>query len=226
MRPALQAALREACADVGIVFRDVPVDGRFHATDVDGDRDGRGDGRIQLFADGEGGLVWNWKGQRKVFFTDNGGSLTKAERSERNQMQAEAMRQAEQEDERRRDEAQVKAVSIWKVAKSATADHPYLRRKAVSPVATLREIDVMAVAEILGYAPKSRGESLAGRLLVAPIKVGNKISTAELIDEAVGSNIRFSRQLRLPNSSARAVSARHRLRCTWALNRPGPESAC
>jgi hypothetical protein len=59
----LNDALRAACAEVGIVDRDVPADGRWHKTDIDGDPRGRGDGRIKLFPDGEGGIVWNWKGE-------------------------------------------------------------------------------------------------------------------------------------------------------------------
>jgi putative DNA primase/helicase len=75
-----------------------------------------------------------------------------------------------------------KAAAILKAATEAKADHPYLVRKRVSPVATLREIDAGVVAAILGYAPKSGGELLAGRLLVVPVKQGDSISTLELID--------------------------------------------
>jgi len=64
------------------------------------------------------------------------------------------------------------------------ADHPYLSRKRVSPAATLREADAGAVAALLGYAPKSRGEPLTGRLLVVPVKIGAQVTTAELVDEA------------------------------------------
>lgn len=79
----LHNALRAACADVGIVYRDVPADGRFHVTDVEGDRRGRGDGRIKLFADGTGGLVVNWKGEtRSSFFAGEVRALNGAERAE------------------------------------------------------------------------------------------------------------------------------------------------
>ena len=77
-----------------------------------------------------------------------------------------------------------KAASIWEAATTAREDHPYLVRKAVSPVATLREIDASAAVAILGYAPKSGGEPLTGRLLVVPVKKGSSISTLELIDGA------------------------------------------
>lgn len=67
MNASLHEALRIACAEVGIVYKAVPADGRWHETDVADDRRGRGDARIKLFADGEGGHVWNWKGVDKVF---------------------------------------------------------------------------------------------------------------------------------------------------------------
>ncbi|SCY42366.1 putative DNA primase/helicase [Nitrosospira sp. Nl5] len=75
-----------------------------------------------------------------------------------------------------------RAMAIWRAATEAKADHPYLERKRVSPVATLREIDAGAAAKILGYPPKSRGQLLTGRLLVVPVKQGDKLSTLELID--------------------------------------------
>jgi hypothetical protein len=43
----LDDALHAACVAVGIVDRDVPADGRWHKTDIDGDPRGRGDGRIK-----------------------------------------------------------------------------------------------------------------------------------------------------------------------------------
>ena len=74
------------------------------------------------------------------------------------------------------------AKAIWDAASKVSADHPYLSRKRVSPVASLREIEAGAAAEILGYAPKSSGELLTGRLLVVPVKQGDGLSTLELID--------------------------------------------
>jgi putative DNA primase/helicase len=46
----------------------------------------------------------------------------------------------------------------------------------------LREIPAERLAEILGYTPKFRGEPLAGRVLLAPVTVGDALSTLELID--------------------------------------------
>lgn len=77
-----------------------------------------------------------------------------------------------------------KAMDIWGAASEAGAGHPYLKRKGVAPVPTLREIDAERAAQSLGYTPTARGEPLAGRLLVVPVKQGDRLATLELIDEA------------------------------------------
>ncbi len=109
---------------------------------------------------------------------------TPEELAERQRINAERAAQEEARTALERAEAARKSAAIWKAASEAKPDHPYLARKQVLPVATLREIDANAAAAILGYAPKSGGEPLAGRLLVAPVKVGDGLSTLELIDEA------------------------------------------
>ena len=91
---------------------------------------------------------------------------TPAELAERWRMTAERAAKEEAEIARERADTAKKAAAILQAAREATADHPYLERKRVSPVASLREIDAGAVAAILGYAPKSSGELLTGRLLV------------------------------------------------------------
>ena len=107
---------------------------------------------------------------------------TPEEIAERRRIAAERAGKEEAEIARERADTAAKAAAIRKVATEAKADHPYLSRKRVSPVATLREIDASAAAAILGYLPKSGGELLVGRLLVVPVKQGDGISTLELID--------------------------------------------
>jgi putative DNA primase/helicase len=96
------------------------------------------------------------------------------------------MRAAQEEAEisRERTGAAAWATAIWAAGAGAESDHPYLTRKQVAAVATLREIDAEAAAAIVGYVPKSGGEPLAGRLLVVPVTVtvGTQLSTLELID--------------------------------------------
>jgi putative DNA primase/helicase len=107
---------------------------------------------------------------------------TSEELAERKRIAAERALREEAEIARERADTAKKAAAILKAVTEAKADHPYLSRKQVSPVATLREIDAGAAAAILGYAPKSGGNALAGRLLVVPVKQGDGISTLELID--------------------------------------------
>lgn len=107
---------------------------------------------------------------------------TPEELAERRRIAAERAAKEEAEIARERADTAKKAAAILKATTEAKADHPYLVRKQVSPVATLREIDAGAAAAILGYAPKSGGDLLAGRLLVVPVKQGNELSTLELID--------------------------------------------
>jgi putative DNA primase/helicase len=115
---------------------------------------------------------------------DEGGHQkpTAEELAERERKAAEREARERAEIVRERAEAGKKATAILKAASEAKADHPYLERKRVPPVPTLREIDADQAARILGYVPKSNGEPLTGRLLVAPVKQADRLSTVELID--------------------------------------------
>lgn len=107
---------------------------------------------------------------------------TPEELAERKRIAAERAANEEAESARERADTAKKAAAILKAATVAKGDHPYLLRKRVSPVATLREIDAGAAAAILGYPAKWGGDLLTGRLLVVPIKQGDRLSTLELID--------------------------------------------
>ncbi len=107
---------------------------------------------------------------------------TPEELAARRRMAAERAAKEEAEIARERADTAMKAAAILKAATEANADHPYLSRKRVSPVSTLREIDADMAASILGYEPRSRDVALTGRLLVVPVKQGDGISTLELID--------------------------------------------
>ncbi|ODT82149.1 MAG: hypothetical protein ABS69_05320 [Nitrosomonadales bacterium SCN 54-20] len=107
---------------------------------------------------------------------------TPEELAERQRIAGERVAKEKAEIARERAETAGKAAAIWKATTEAKANHPYLERKRIFPVATLREIDVGAAAEILGYLPKSGGEQLTGRLLVVPVEQGGALSTLELID--------------------------------------------
>jgi putative DNA primase/helicase len=74
------------------------------------------------------------------------------------------------------------AETVWRAAQAASADHPYLTRKGVAPVDTLREMDAEKLAALIGYQPKRGDDLLAGRILIAPVKISGKLSTLEMID--------------------------------------------
>jgi putative DNA primase/helicase len=96
-----------------------------------------------------------------------------------------AKRAAKEEAEIARERADTasRAAAILKAATEAKADHPYLVRKKVSPTTTLREINVNNIMRHYGGVPWSGGKPMVGRLLVAPVKQGDGLSTVELIDE-------------------------------------------
>ncbi len=102
--------------------------------------------------------------------------------AERRRSAEESAAHDEAELQRERAATAAKAAAILKAATEVRAEHPYLERKRVAPVATLREIDATAAAAILGYAPQSGGEPLTGRLLAVPVKRGDSLATLELID--------------------------------------------
>lgn len=107
---------------------------------------------------------------------------TPAELEQRRQEQAERRRKEEEREQRKRAEAANKAGELWRAASPATRANPYLDRKGVQPVSTLREVKAETARQTLGYAPKADGEPLEGLLLVAPVKVAGELSTVELID--------------------------------------------
>jgi putative DNA primase/helicase len=79
------------------------------------------------------------------------------------------------------------AKAVWSAATQASHNHPYLRRKQVTPPSTLREISMKKLLNIIGYIPRCDDLRLSGDMvLVAPIvqiRNGERvISNVELID--------------------------------------------
>jgi putative DNA primase/helicase len=109
--------------------------------------------------------------------------LAPEEEAEARRRIEEARRQAEAERKARAEQAAALAATIWKEARPAGEDHPYLLKKGVRPVATLRETTAEALSRRLGYVPQARGEPLEGRVLLAPVRVEGRLATLEMIDE-------------------------------------------
>jgi putative DNA primase/helicase len=75
------------------------------------------------------------------------------------------------------------AVSIWRWARPVGPQHPYLVRKQIEPVSTLRELEAGELRTLLGYSPRSEEDALEGRVLMVPVWIADVLSTLELIDE-------------------------------------------
>ena len=143
MSANLHTALSQACATMGVIYRHVPSDGRWHLADLVDDARGKGDGRIRLFPDGQGGIVANNKaGTTQTFFIDSQRNLSASEQFERQRLAA-AIRAASDRDQAKRWEvASDIASSIFDVERPCPDDHPYLVRKGVSAHPGFAKMDV------------------------------------------------------------------------------------
>jgi putative DNA primase/helicase len=123
---------REACERAGIEYKSVPLDGEWHAANLADDPRGRGDGRIKLFPDGQGGIVWNHKtGEKQNFFLDRQ-TAAPISPEERARIKAEQERRQKERRERQNRTAR-RARAIWAAAKLAPAEHSYLLKKHIQP---------------------------------------------------------------------------------------------
>lgn len=175
---------QDAIRSAGLIPPEAIEPGKLHRFSSNGKR-GDDAGWCKLFPDLAGGIYGDHRtGLYEVWQAERDSPYTPAEREAFRQHCEQERREREAEEARRHAEAASKAATIWKAASRAGEDHPYLVRKMVKPVSTLREIPADKLASLLGYIPKSKGELLAGRVLIAPVKGGDKVSTAELIDEA------------------------------------------
>ncbi len=147
MIATLEQACAEACTRASVAYRDVPADGRIHPANIEGDPRGRGDARIKLFADGQGGIVWNLKtAETLTFFVSDPRKFSAAERQQyaaiaetrrREYLAAEAERQ------------RIKALEFceWAALSTEAASHNYLFEKQL-PGHGLRQIGGLLIAPL------------------------------------------------------------------------------
>ncbi len=141
MSTDIQTALNQTCATEGVVYRRVPSDGRWHLADLANDARGKGDGRIRIFPDGQGGIVANNKaGTTKTFFVDSQRSLSASEQIERQRIAAELRANSEREQAKREARASERARVIFD-EKPCPSEHPYLVRKGVPTHPDLCQMD-------------------------------------------------------------------------------------
>ncbi|MDY0301425.1 MAG: DUF3987 domain-containing protein [Trichlorobacter sp.] len=179
----LQAAAENACAEIGVIFRQVPTDGGFHQLDVEGKSPRNGAGRIRMFPDGEGGQVWNHvTDNTRLFWAKSDQSLTPAEAEERRHRAKEEREKAEQRLTEARQKAATLAVEIWKAA-TPPVDSLYWQRKQVEPTDTIREIPLDTLVKLISYHPKAKGKPFTGdHVQIIPVRGDKGISTIEMID--------------------------------------------
>ncbi len=156
-------AMTEACRSVGIIPPRRTVRGRWVLADIDGKANGKGDGRVMLDPDGQGGVAYNWQTGEHARFRD-----AAAPASAPRQVDPEIARQAQQ----RQREAADLCRSIIKAATPAV--HPYLARKGFPDERGL----------VFDALPDLRGQSLGdmqGPYLIVPGWIGRDVTTAQII---------------------------------------------
>lgn len=187
------ASLEGACVCVEIEPRESRR--RFTPSNMVGaGKHGRGAGRIMLFADGKGGMCFNWRtGKAAIFYYDYQGK--RPSRAELRKMQAEMRKQRalyEAETRARQYAVSILAAQIWDGADTPMTGHKYLVRKRLPQFRNgLRcialdkaqaFIDQAAIKQEDGEGQTLRGQ---GRLLVVPL-IDDKgvICSVQLIDES------------------------------------------
>lgn len=173
---SLDEALNAACAFVGVEPpKRRPSPGRWTQTDTLA-KNGRGDGRVLIFDDQTGGIVWNHQTSKQHRFSLGAtGRTTRDPEAERRAR----LREQEQEAERRI----VERVCADIVRNCRHDVHPYLKRKGFP------DEQALICDEPRDFFPASRfGEMLAralpdgvGPFLIVPGRVAGKLTTVQFI---------------------------------------------
>lgn len=146
----LDLAAKAACEALGLVYRQVPTDGRFHSLYRE-DRKSRKQGSLKYFTEGGGGLAYSFEiGEALPFFVREEPGLSDAAKRA-----FASARRKRLEEERRAREAQYAAVAekarrIFERCRPAAADHPYLIRKGIAPHGLRQFLNVL-VAPVLDF---------------------------------------------------------------------------
>lgn len=173
---SLEDAMREACRTVGIAApTSLPQPDRWVKTAVDGKARTNCSGRVMIFDDRKGGVVWNWTTQASQTFSIAGEGAAYNPR----------MAVVDREKLRRRETEQreVDATCLRIVQTCEQAQHPYLARKGFPD-----EIGLVHEAPWRCFPAGPLGEAMAravppsdGPLLIVPGRIGERISTVQFI---------------------------------------------
>jgi putative DNA primase/helicase len=176
-------SIPQACMAVGVEFREVDRDGRFHATALtDGSKTS---GRIMHFIDGSGGtLVVNWKTQESALYFPQARTKLTTEESIAQQLKQQKIEKKLEANARRRFRAaQSKAIELLNKAKDATAENPYLKRKRVAPKGELKALPLFEIESILKCRLYDREQNhfSEGEILIVPRRINGEITILEFI---------------------------------------------
>lgn len=200
MNEKIYSSPQDACTAAGVEFpRRGLIPGPWNVTAAnDGKTWKQGAGRVRMFADGRGGVAWNWiQGTRSLWFDDADEKLTRAERAAL--LERAAAERRKWDEERRRRWAEVAAFAVELVKQAApVVEHPYLTRKHVKPV---QGLFTMPAADVQGafnrfyrlsprtLMDKKTGRPMAGPVLLVPLYRGaaaRALSSIEFISERGG----------------------------------------
>ncbi len=127
------AAFRDAMTDAGLeTDAAIIADGRLHRIHIEGDKPGSKNGWYCLH-DGDlpAGAFGSWKTASQKWCAKPDRILTSDEREANQKRYAKARRERDAQQQREYERARRKAAVIWKAAKPAPDDHPYLARKGI-----------------------------------------------------------------------------------------------
>jgi len=125
---------REAIRDAGLEPPEIIEQGKLHHFPGAGKRNGNTAGWCRLFDDGLGGCFGDWSsGLSETWQANRDRPHARAERVALARRVAATQHQAEVEHGARQAAAANRAATIWRTAKPAPGDHPYLVRKRIQP---------------------------------------------------------------------------------------------
>lgn len=175
MSQSLHSAMVAACDAVRVTPPSrALVPGRWTQTDTY-ERNGKGDGRVLLFDDGMGGIVWNHQTQTSQNFSIRGQGGDAVSR---------APKPDPQREQRRREEAAIVEAICADIVRSCRNDrHPYLERKGFPDECGLVHEDPRQLMPHtrFGDVLRSAMPECDGPVLIVPGRIGKVITTVQFI---------------------------------------------
>ena len=172
---SLHDAMERACAEVDIVPPARPQPGRWVQCPVVGKRKSNGSGRVLVFDDGRGGIVWNWATGQQQRFSVTGPAGVNEIRTP----------QPDLEKRRRlaRERQQIEQTCLSIVRACRHEPHPYLRRKGFPEEICLVLDDPREhmPGDDLGWRMKRGLPDNDGPFLIVPGRIGGRVTTVQFI---------------------------------------------